>query len=730
MPRSFRALALLALFASAPLLAQQPAPPQAPAPPAAAALPPASGGPEPSSQQPPVTFRAEVNYVEVDARVLDEQGNFVTGLQQGDFEVLEDGKPQKVDVFSLVNIPVARAERPLFASRPIEPDVDSNVRGYDGRIYLIVLDDFHTAAQRSVLTRRAARQFVERYVGANDTAAVVFTSARQDASQEFTNNKRLLLAAIDKFMGRKPRSSTLERLDEEARTRDTRQAGDPIMDPQAFERGYNSRVAVETIRNLAQYMSGISGRRKAMVLFSEGIDVDITDPFGNGGVTANAQTAAGRDSTVVLQTMRDAIGAATRANVAIYGVDPRGLTSLADDAIEVQDLPRDNSMGLMSFQNELRLQQDSLRIMAGETGGFAVVNSNDFNAAFDRIVQDNSSYYVLGYYSANTRRDGRFRRIEVKVNRPGVTVRARKGYAAAKGKAPENKDAPGTPAAALRAAISSPLPVAGLPMEATAAVFKGAAPNGAVVISTLIGTRTLELTEKEGTFQNTLELVITAVDYKGKSFDGGRHTVGLKLKPENVQRVRATGFRALNQIDLPPGRYKLRIAVAETGSSRAGSVMLDLEVPDYAKEKFAMSSLALTSATSTIGPTARQKDPLEKMLPGPLTTFRDFPVGDEVALFAEIYDSTGKTPHKVDIAATVKAEGGQTVFETREERDSSELAGSPGGYGFSARIPLKDVAPGLYVLRVEATNRMGDRLTTSREVVFRVLGRSGAPSGQ
>jgi hypothetical protein len=345
-------------------------------------------------------------------------------------------------------------------------------------------------------------------------------------------------------------------------------------------------------------------------------------------------------------------------------------------------------------------------------------------------VQDNSAYYVLGYYSPNSRRDGRFRKIEVKVNRPGVTVRARKGYAAAKGKAPDTKDAPGTPEAALRAAISSPLPVAGLPLEATAAVFKGAAPNGAVVVSTLIGTRALELTEKEGTFQNTLEMVITAVDYKGKSFDGGRHTVGLKLKPDSVARVRAAGFRALNQIDLPPGRYKLRVAVAESNGRRAGSVMLDLEVPDFSKEKFVMSSLALSSATSTIGPTARTKDPLEKMLPGPLTTFRDFPVGDEVALFTEIYDNSGKSPHKVDIAATLKAEGGQTVFQTREERDSSELAGSAGGYGFSARIPLKDVAPGLYVLRVEATNRMGDPLTVSREVVVRVVGGPRSAGGR
>ena len=108
-------------------------------------------------QQPPITFRAEVNYVEVDARVLDAQGKFVTDLKPDDFQVFEDGKPQKVTAFSLVNIPVERAERPLFAAKPIEPDVRNNLQGADGRIYLIVLDDLHTNALRSQRTKAAAR---------------------------------------------------------------------------------------------------------------------------------------------------------------------------------------------------------------------------------------------------------------------------------------------------------------------------------------------------------------------------------------------------------------------------------------------------------------------------------------------------------------------------------------------------------------------------------------------
>ena len=140
--------------------------------------------------------------------------------------MFEDGKPQQVTAFSLVNIPVERAERPLFASKPIEPDVRTNLEGADGRIYLIVLDDLHTSALRSQRTKAAARQFIEKYIGANDTAAVVYTGGRVDASQDFTNSQRLLLQSVDKFMGRKLRSSTMNKIDE-ARRRRHRHASDP-----------------------------------------------------------------------------------------------------------------------------------------------------------------------------------------------------------------------------------------------------------------------------------------------------------------------------------------------------------------------------------------------------------------------------------------------------------------------------------------------------------------------
>ena len=671
---------------------------------------PGTGAQEP--QQPPITFRAEVNYVEVDTRVLDQSGAFVADLTAEDFQVFEDGKPQKVTAFSVVDIPVERAERPLFASAPIESDVRTNLQGADGRIYLIVLDDLHTAPLRSQRTKAAARLFVERYVGANDTAAVVYTSGRSDASQDFTSSQRSLLKSVDQFMGRKLRSATANRIDSAG----MRPPGssDPLDDIDDQERGYNARSALDTIRNLARYLGNIHGRRKALVYFSEGIDYDINDIFNN------------RSASTIIDATRDVVAAATRANVAIYGVDPRGLGgAVGDELIDVASFPSDNSLnlGTGSFYNEARLGQDSLRVLSEETGGVAAVDRNDFAAAFQRIVDDNSSYYLMGYYSTNSRRDGRFRKIEVRVaNRSGLTVRARKGYVAPSGRAPEKKPTSADgPSEELRDAIESPLPISALPMAATAVIFKGPAPKGAVVVSTLVGGAGLSFIEKDGTFRNDLEVLMIATDEKGKSFSSDRNTINLNMKPDTAARVKATGFRIISSLDLAPGRYQLRVGVREANTQKAGSVAYDLSVPDYGKEKLSMSGVALTSAMSALAPTVRPKDPLEKLLPGPLSSYREFTMMDELAFFAEVYDNSGDQPHKVELIAAVKAEGGQTVFETREERDSAELKGSSGGYGFTARIPLKQLAAGLYVLRVEAVSRLGDRPTVASETVFRVL---------
>ncbi|MCA1561244.1 MAG: VWA domain-containing protein [Acidobacteria bacterium] len=288
----------------------------------------------PDGQQPPVTFKVEINYVEVDAIVTDQQGQFVRGLTRGDFEVLENGKRQPISIFSMVDIPLQRADAPLFAAQPIEPDVATNAGEFNGRVYVLLLDDLHTHPLRSSRVKAAARRFLEQHFGANDIAAVVHTSGRSDAGQEFTSNRRLLLRAVDKFMGRKIRSATLGKIDDYFARRGTPRGDDRLRDPGDVERGVQARSTLSTLKGVAEFVSGVRGRRKAVIFVSEGIDYDIADVF-------NAQYAS-----TVHQETRDAIAAATRANVSVYSVDPRGLTALGDESIEIQGLPDDPSLGL------------------------------------------------------------------------------------------------------------------------------------------------------------------------------------------------------------------------------------------------------------------------------------------------------------------------------------------------------------------------------------------------
>jgi VWFA-related protein len=697
MHRRVFASAALSLFVVFPLLAQQPAPP----PPQPQA---------PSDQRPSVTFRVEVNYVEIDAIVTDAQGNFVRDLTKDDFEVVEEGKPQDLSVLSMVDIPIERTDAPLYSPTAIEPDVRSNAKEFNGRVFVLVLDDLQTHFGRSVRVRQAAKLFVERYLGANDIAAIVQTGARKDGAQEFTGNHTLLLKAINTFAGQKLRSATLDKIDDYYMQRETNPGAAP-RDLSEAERAFKARNTLSTLRQVADYLAGVRGRRKAVVYFSEGIDYDIDNTIGN------------RYASDLRDEMLAAIAAATRANVSFYGVDPRGLSGLSDEGIEITAVPNDPTLGLgyASLSDELRRSQDSLRTISEETGGFAAVNRNDFREAFGHIIQDNSGYYLLGYYSSDTRRDGRFRRVQVRVKRPGLTVRARKGYTAPKGKAQSTTTLANTKTSpALREALDSPIPISGLALSVFAAPFKGTAPNASIAVTIEIEGRGLSFAEQNGLFADDVEISVIAIDRDAKIKDGGRDVVQLKLKPQTRETVSRAGIRISRRLELPPGNFQLRVGVRDGGTGATGSVLYDLAVPDFPKDPLSMSGILIASAAGNQIPTANPDPEFKTVLPAPPTTIRDFPRGDTLALFTEVYDNQTKVAHRVAIKTSVIADDGKVVYTAGDERKSDELQGAKGGYGYSTAIETKGLAPGRYVLRVEAETLLTDGGKAKREVEFRV----------
>ena len=664
-------------------------------------------------QTPTPTFKAEVEYVEVDALVVDERGQFVRDLKREDFQVFEDGKPQKIATFALVDIPAEPIERGPAALDPVEPDVQSSDKPFTGRMYVVILDDLQTAPLRTQLMKAAARQFIERSLSANDLMAIVNTSGRTNAAQDFTSSRRLLLAAVDRAMGQKLESATLARNEEFFRGSTTGRVSDPL----DMERGFNAQSTLRSIRQVAEWLGGVRGRRKSIVLISEGIDYDITDVFNN------------RSASSVIDATRDAIGAATRSNVTIYALDPRGMTGFADTAIEVgvfadqsagarttddgtvQQAPGINSG---SLQNEFRLAQDSLRTIADETNGFAAVNSNDVTSMFERIVTENSTYYVLAYYPASTRRDGRFHRIEVRTSRPGVRIRARRGYVAPRGTKPGLRMTGNDGASPmLLEALNSPLPASGIAMRVFAAPFKGVAPNASVVLGIELGGRDLAFAKDE-----RVELSYVAVDGSAKIRAGDTDLFTLTLPEDTQSRVEQHGLRILKRLAVPPGRYQLRIAVRNSASGALGALSYDLDVPDFEQQRFSMSGLLLTSKAGTVTVTARGDEQLMKVMPAPPVSLRRFPQGDEITVLAEIYDRAGNAPHVVDIATVVRSRDGAVRFQSSDERSSAEAQGA-GRHVYTSRVPTSGLQPGRYVLTVEARSRLGD--TASRQIPFDVV---------
>jgi hypothetical protein len=262
-------------------------------------------------------------------------------------------------------------------------------------------------------------------------------------------------------------------------------------------------------------------------------------------------------------------------------------------------------------------------------------------------------------------------------------------------------------------------------VSAFAAPLKGAGGKDAIVMAIEIEGRNLKFnTSPQGLFQNDLEITSFATDGNGKVKDGTHDQLKLNLKPQTLQIVTNGSFRVIRRLQVPPGKYQLRIGVREANGGLVGTVITDLDAPDFSKAPLTMSGIAIASASGSTVPTTAP-DPnvteFKDVLPAPPTASRDFPRGDTLAVFTEVYDNIGKTAHRVEITTSVLADDGKVVNTTSDERKSEELKGSVGGgYGYTTQVPLTRLAPGRYVLRIEARSTLGKGDPVSREVEFRV----------
>jgi VWFA-related protein len=688
-------------------------------------------------------LRASVDQVIVDVVVTDEHGGVVPALTAEDFEVFERGERQTIGTFSEVSLPLVR---PLRATAPAPAsDVRTNQRRPEGRIYVLVLDDYHIGVGRTGAVQSAAREFLNREVQTGDLVAVVTTTGVGGAFQDFTEDASLASGAIRRFVGRRPgETAALQKSAEDASmaraaavqaTAAQQQAaaaagadlsvsqaastqaesafGARNADPMAVRRNSTAiisdgalpdnddagvealeraRITLRTLRTVADGLGGIPGRRKAILYFSEGLPV----------------TPRAAD---LVDELSRATAAAARANVTVYAFDPRGLDlHLGTELLATGVSPS------TQLQQQRRLSAEMLRSLAEETGGAAAVETNDLGPALQRVASESSHYYLIGYAPADAARDGRYRPIEVRVKRSGLRVSARKGYVAPDDKAPPPASFSGL-GPELSELVRRPMSTLGLPLAATAVPLPIELDNVSVTIE--VGPGALAFDERDGRHENTVDLAIVPVGIGGKVYPLINGHARLSLSAADADAVRTLGLRTVERLTLPPGTYQLHIAARETRGGGAGSVICDLVVPDRSAPGLAMTPLLVSGTRARQVPSVNRDDRVLRALGGgPPTTRRVFHRDETLSAYAEVVDVGAATRRDVELVTIVRdARDRDIVHSVRP--NASDRAEPGHSFPYAIDIPLRTLPPGRYVLRVEA-RAAGAPAPVVREVHFEI----------
>jgi VWFA-related protein len=396
--------------------------------------PPPQGQPPAQGQQPAQgqpqqpTFRGGINFVRVDVIVTDKAGATLDDLKESDFEVLEDGKPQKIDALKLIKLDGGRVESTKEPPKQIRTDFDeeSEAARDDVRLFGIFLDDYHVRKGTSLSVRNPLSRFIDTQIGPTDMVGVMYP-LETTASVRFTRNHDAVAKALNQFRGRKYDYTPRNMYEEQY-------AHYPV---ETVERIRNE-VSLSAIKSLITHMGSLKEGRKSLILITEGYTYMVPPQMrnaesqmpGSGNPNAfnplaglndpNEDRAAWLAGNDILNDLRNVWDVANKNNVSIYTVDPRGLPGFEFDINE--------GVNIQTDQQYLTATMDTLRSLAENTDGRAIVNRNDIGVAMKQIVKDSSAYYLLGYNSTQAPSDGKFHEIKVRVKRSGVDVRARKGY--------------------------------------------------------------------------------------------------------------------------------------------------------------------------------------------------------------------------------------------------------------------------------------------------------------
>ncbi len=653
-------------------------------------------------------FKANAELVLTNVVVRDSKtGEFVRGLKQSDFTVLENGKPQQISSFDFQSVDMAT---PLKEATVMGLAAGVNGPGTKAAVVakpedllnhrLIVMFFDLTSMQPEDLDRcvKAARDFLTNKMQPADLVALVSLDQTLKVDQDFTSDKAALANEVGVYNGTEGQGFA------EGATANSNQVEDTTgYTPDESEyNDLNTDRELFALRAISKSLEKIT-EKKSLLYFSGGISRD--------GIENQA-------------SLRAAVNSAVRANLSIYSVDTRGLQAISPLGDASTGSTRGsgafNGGALTNNMNANFASQEVMATLSSDTGGKAFFDSNDFAPAFAQVQKDTSAYYAIGFHSSNPARDGKYRKLTIKINRPGMKLEYRPGYYAPadfKHSGREDRERE------LEEELASDLPATDVAVYLDAMYFRLDENRFFVPVSLIVPGSQIPFVKGGDKDKATLDIIGEVIDEVKRPIGNARETVKLNLDP--TLQARQKNIEYTTSFNLPPGKYHLKFVVRENQTGRMGSFEADITLPDMKKQPLKMSSIVLASARQPSKKTSPLVRAGEEYIPNISHVFRQ---NQHLYLLYEVYGATKEKPTEgqpkgtkggIDLLSSLELIQGSTkVYETPLVQAKAVNVQGRDAVAVELDVPLDGLKPGSYVCQLNVIDDAGGSFAFPRFAVL------------
>ena len=660
------------------------------------------------AQQDSYVFKANAELVLTNVVVRDAKtGELVRGLTQSDFKVFENGKQQQISSFDFQTVdmatPLNEATISGLAVGVNGPGTKAAVvaKSEDLRNHRLIVMFFDlTSMQPEDVDRcvKAARDFLTNKMEPADLVALVSLDQTLKVDQDFTSDKAVLANEVGIYNGTEGQGFA------EGATANSNQAEDTTgYTPDESEyNDLNTDRELFALRAISKSLEKIT-EKKSLLYFSGGISRD--------GIENQA-------------SLRAAINSAVRANLSIYSVDTRGLEAVSPLGNASTGSARGsgafNGSALTNNMNSNFASQEVMASLSSDTGGKAFFDSNDFAPAFAQVQRDTSAYYAIGFHSSNPARDGKYRKLTIKIDRPGVKIEYRPGYYAPadfKHAGREDRERE------LDEQLASDLPATDVAVYLDAMYFRLDENRFFVPVSLIVPGSQIPFVKGGDKDKATIDIIGQVMDEVKRPIGSARETVKLNLDP--ALQARQKNIEYTTSFDLPPGKYHLKFVVRENQTGRMGSFEADITLPDMKKQPLKMSSIVLASARQPSKKTSPLVRAGEEYIPNISHVFRQ---NQHLYLLYEVYGPSKEKPTEgqpkgakagIDLLSSLELIQGSTkVYETPLVRAKAVNVEGRDAVAVELDVPLEGLKPGSYLCQLNVIDDAGGSFAFPRFAVL------------